>query len=131
MNAVTDTALHWSLAPLVLLEEFAEVQYCFDTKPAIFLGRRKMIFTWRLSGGFVADYFFPESRYWAAPFVLDICCGEKMFYFELMSITVKRLIAENPRDKPFLNIPPWSNPKPYYNDTDFMNKIGTHVGVVK
>lgn len=123
MTAVTNTALHWSFAPLVLMEEFAEVQYCFDTKPAIFLGRRRMIYTWRLTGGYIADYFFSESKYWASPYILDICCGEMMQYFNFMQGVVKYIMSKNPRDNPFKDIPRWCDPKPYFNDQDFMNKI--------
>ena len=108
---------------MVIPEDFTEVEFCFETKPAIFLGRRLMLFDHRLTGGFVEDWFFPERKKWPAPFVLDISFGDKMLFYFMIQSTVKYLIEKNPRDDPFRDIPRYSNIRPFYNDPVFMDRM--------
>jgi hypothetical protein len=118
--------LHWRFAPMVLMEEFAEIQYCFETTRPIFLGRRRMIFSWRCTAGFVSDYSVylkPETNVYPNPYVLDICCGGHLVWYKTMEKWVKLAITRNPRDNPFKGIPPWSDPKPFFNDPYFMEKM--------
>lgn len=109
---------------------FVDMFVSYDTAAPIYIARRKMLFGYRLTAGFVsqlANGWGTEASkldelLWGF-YVLDICCGEHFVSYSVMFGAVKLLIEQNPRDDPFKDIPRHSAVRPWFNDHRFIDDI--------
>jgi len=87
-----------------------ELTHCFIYNDEIILGKYRVMYGYRLRGGFLENKFYE----------FDICCGDKEANYENLFQKICIIIKDNPIDDPFLNIPEVSKVKPYINDTYFI-----------
>ena len=89
----------------------------------ILVGRYRVIYGYRLRAGYEGEPTFD----------LDICCGASLSNFLEMLEKVTAIIDYNISKKlsPFNGIPKFSKVKPYPNDMEFCNRIGSLYNIVK